>query len=112
MTEEKKLSRQNSFDFPPTTTKNIFDKIPRKRAERKKLPGYACSCCKDYYKCLKLNKKDLKLRLKKVSRHRGKSPPKTPDNFWELEFPDTEECIKRGYIEAEPQPYYFQKNNV
>lgn len=82
--------------------------MPRKREERKKLPGYACSCCKDYYKSLGLNKKDLKLRLKKVSRHRGKSPPKTPDHFWELEFPDTKECIARGYME-EPKPYFFSK---
>ena len=80
--------------------------LPRKRAERKKLPGHDCFFCKEYYKSLGLNKKDLKLRLKKVSRHRGYSPPKTPDHFWELEFPDTEECIRRGYME-EPQPYFF-----
>lgn len=107
MTHENKLSEQNSFDFAPKV-KDTLKKVPRKRAERKQLPAYACSSCNDYYKCLNLNKKDFKLRLNKVSRHKGKSPPKTPDHFWELEFPDTEECIKRGYIEAEPQPYYFE----
>lgn len=83
-------------------------KMSRKREIRKRYPGYACSCCKDYYKCLELNDKDLKVRLKKVSRHRGRSPPKTPEHFWELEFPDEEECLRRGYIEP-PQPYYFKK---
>jgi hypothetical protein len=24
--------------------------------------------------------------------------PKTPEHFWELDFPDEEECIRRGYI--------------
>lgn len=37
---------------------------------------------------------------------RRDSPPKTPDNFYELEMPDEEECRRRGYCEP-PRPYSF-----
>lgn len=67
MPNEKKLPQQNSFDIVLTIAENTFNKIPRKDAKRKKLPGCACSFCKAYYKCYKLNENDLKLRLKKVS---------------------------------------------
>lgn len=85
-----------------------YKKVPRKREIRKRLPGYTCSCCKRYYECLDLDEKKLKLRLKRVSKHRVPSPPKTPEHFWELEFPENDECLKRGYIE-EPKAYCFKK---
>lgn len=84
-----------------------FEKISRKRAERKQYPGHTCHFCKQYYKCLNLNEEELKKRLKNISRHRGNSPPKTPDHFYELEFPDDEECLKRGYMDL-PRPYSFR----
>lgn len=97
-------SCHDSFDFVPTPKKkdNLHGpkvykaKLPRKRKERKQHPGYAhSSCCQKYYESLGLNEKDLKLKLKAISRHREKSPPKTPEHFWDFDFPDTKECIKR-----------------
>ena len=36
---------------------------------------------------------------KKACRHRAQyKPPDTPENFWELGFPDTQECEERGKI--------------
>lgn len=101
--ENKLKQRRNSFDYISNNEKSITYhkiKLPKKRSERKKYPGYACECCKKYYTSLGLNEKDLKLKLKSISRHRGKSPPKTPEHYWEIDFPDTQECIKRGYIES------------
>lgn len=52
-----------------------------------------------YYSELGLSDKEKKERMKKCSRHRGKfTPPATPDHFWELEFPDTQECKARGQL--------------
>lgn len=111
LTEKHKKYFEN-FDLVEKKEENAkqesFKKMSRKRDIRKLYPGYACSCCKDYYQCLNLNQEQLKLRLKKVSRHRRPSPPKSPEHFWELGFPSEEECLKRGYIEP-PKPYYFQK---
>lgn len=87
-----------------------FQKMSRKRTERKRYPGHACPSCEKYYECLNLDEKELKKRKKRVSRHRGKTPPKTPEHFWEMGFPDYEECLKRGYTDP-PQPYYFNRYN-
>lgn len=88
-----------------------MEPLPRKRDERKKLDGYACDFCQDYYDKLGLSEEELKQRMKCVSRHRGYKRPKTPDNFWELEFPDNEECVKRGYCDAEPEPFALNRPN-
>lgn len=74
-------------------------KTPKKKSVRRKLPGYCCSQCQDYYKSLNLSPKELEKRLAAVSRHRIDPGPSTPEYFWELDFPDTEECLRRGYIE-------------
>lgn len=86
-------------------------KTPRKLSLRHQLPGYCCDQCKEYYDSLKLSPEELEKRLKLVSRHRTDPGPKTPEFFWELDFPDDEECIKRGYIEQEPKPYKFKSTN-
>lgn len=38
----------------------------------------------------------------------SKDPPKTPEHFWELDFPDEEECIRRGYIEPTVESWIFK----
>lgn len=109
---EKKEKHFENFDFVKRKSpeQENYKKIPRDRASRKRYPGYTCPCCKDYYQCLHLDEKKLTLRLKKVSRHRGKPPPKTPENYWELGFPDYEECVKRGYTEP-AKPYSFRERH-
>ena len=75
--------------------KFVGEKISSK--ERKKLPGRKCDRCEKYYESLP----DGEERMQRVSRHRElHERPKTPDHFWEIDFPDTEECIKRGYTNA------------
>lgn len=76
--------------------------------ERRRLQGYCCPMCKAYYKTLNLSPTDLEKRLNTVSRHRTDPGPPSPEHFWEADFPDSQECIKRGYIEAEPKPYIFK----
>lgn len=85
-------------------------KAPRKMCERRKLPGYCCSMCKKYYNSLNLSPDELEKRLLKVSRHRTDPGPPTPEYFWELDFPDDEECLRRGYTE-EPKPFIFKSQN-
>lgn len=70
-----------NFDLVQKSPEQVsYKKVSRKREDRRQKPGYARHLCKDYYECLQLDDKNLKVILKKVSRHRGKSPPKTPDN--------------------------------
>ena len=36
--------------------------------------------------------------MQDTCRHRAKyQAPPTPEHYWEIEFPNTQECIKRGY---------------
>jgi len=84
----------------------------RKKEERKKLNGYTCKECEDYYRTRDLTEDELKGRLKACSRHRAKySPVKSPPYFWETDFPSTPECIKRGIflIDDKPSPNVTQR---
>ena len=63
-----------------------------------------------YYESLQLSESDQCKRMRLVGRHRGTPRPPTPEHFWELEIPSTEECIRRGYMDAEAQPYVFQSH--
>jgi hypothetical protein len=77
----------------------------RKKSERIKLLGYECKCCKEYYESLDLSDVELEERMNYCSRHRGNHrPPKTPEHFWEIGFPDAQECIARGYVRATTPP--------
>ncbi|XP_077561012.1 uncharacterized protein LOC144175863 isoform X2 [Haemaphysalis longicornis] len=73
----------------------------RKKAARQKLPAHDCKDCKEFYGRLDLPEGKRKELLRKCSRHRAMhAPPPTPDHFWELDFPDTQECRERGYLNA------------
>lgn len=85
--------------------------VCRKKSERKHLDGHDCGLCKAYYDLLDLTPDQRKSRMKTVSRHKGDQRPKSPDNFWELEFPNEEECIKRGYCERNATPYKLKPLN-
>lgn len=92
----------NSFDRLPLSEEPAFkykNDVVRKKDERRQLNGFDCKECEKYYSELGLSDKEKKERMKKCSRHRGKfTPPATPEHFWELEFPDTQECKARGYM--------------
>ncbi|XP_054707867.1 uncharacterized protein MAL8P1.12-like [Uloborus diversus] len=94
----------NSFDrlpFPEEPKYKYKEETVRKKAERRQLVGYDCKECEKYYSDLGLSEKEKQQRLKKCSRHRAKFvPPSTPEHFWELDFPDTQECKTRGYLNA------------
>jgi DNA repair protein endonuclease SAE2/CtIP C-terminus len=72
--------------------------VVRKKYERVLLEGYECAECTAYYKTFDLTPKELELRLKKCSRHKlSSTPPRSPEHFWEIDFPEDAECITRGY---------------
>ncbi|KAG8199569.1 hypothetical protein JTE90_009408 [Oedothorax gibbosus] len=92
----------NSFDRLPKKEEPNYkykEETVRKKGDRKQLNGFDCKECEKYYADLGLSDKEKKERLKQCSRHRSKyAPPPTPEHFWELEFPDTQECKARGYM--------------
>jgi len=89
-----------SFNIIPCKEKPTFkySSVTRGREKRSKLEGRACPQCEDYYSDLPLNERNEK--LKEVCRHKSEyHPPSTPEGFWEIGIPDTEECKRRGYFE-------------
>lgn len=95
--------------------------VIRKKDERRKLKGTTCKECEiasifnhkadqpwralvlktpivflhKYY--AHLPEEEKQKRLSACSRHRFLYiPPSTPENFWEVGFPSTQTCIKRG----------------
>uniref|UniRef100_H3CTM4 DNA endonuclease RBBP8 n=1 Tax=Tetraodon nigroviridis TaxID=99883 RepID=H3CTM4_TETNG len=76
--------------------------VIRKKDERKKLKGATCKECEVYYAHLP---EEEKKKLSACSRHRFLYvPPSTPEYFWEVGFPSTQTCIRRGYIREEKSP--------
>ncbi|XP_056868156.1 DNA endonuclease RBBP8 isoform X1 [Takifugu flavidus] len=77
--------------------------VIRKKDERRKLKGTTCKECEIYY--AHLPEEEKQKRLSACSRHRFLYiPPSTPENFWEVGFPSTQTCIKRGYIKEDKNP--------
>eukprot|EP00794_Sanderia_malayensis_P017667 gene17667-19428_t len=76
-----------------------YNAVFRKREDRDKMDGYQCKECADWYKD-DANDDDKKQHLKHVCRHKAISspPPATPKGFWSLGFPETQECIEKGYM--------------
>ncbi|GIY03323.1 b-cell lymphoma 3 protein homolog [Caerostris darwini] len=96
------IENLNSFDRLPKREEPNYKykgETVRKRSERKQLNGYDCKECERYYADLGLSEEEKRERMNKCSRHRAKyAPPATPEHFWELDFPDTQECKARGYL--------------
>ncbi|XP_074940922.1 DNA endonuclease RBBP8 [Phalacrocorax aristotelis] len=77
--------------------------VIRKKEERRKLPGHTCKECEIYYADIPEEEREKKLAS--CSRHRSRyTPPKTPENFWEVGFPSTQTCEERGYIKEDLAP--------
>ncbi|XP_064481113.1 uncharacterized protein LOC135394345 isoform X1 [Ornithodoros turicata] len=67
----------------------------RKKAARQELPAHDCKECRLFYEGLE-NGEEL---MRRCSRHRAAfAPPATPEYFWEIDFPDSGECRRRGYV--------------
>ncbi|XP_062335021.1 DNA endonuclease RBBP8 isoform X2 [Osmerus eperlanus] len=77
--------------------------VVRSKEERRKLKGHTCKECEIYYADLPEAEKIKKLSA--CSRHRFHYiPPSTPENFWEVGFPSTQTCLKRGYFKEDNEP--------
>ncbi|CAJ0927545.1 unnamed protein product, partial [Mesorhabditis belari] len=74
--------------------------VIRKREDRALMHGTDCACCSGYYNALELSPEERKKRLNQISRHRyvEKPLPPTPEHYWEVDFPSTQELEKRGLI--------------
>ena len=82
-----------------------YKEVVRGKAEREKLNGYTCEECEKFYANEQLTDEQRKKILDRCSRHRHKStpPPSTPDEFWEVGFPPTQEYIEKGLLEVNDQ---------
>ncbi len=50
-----------------------------------------------YYEGLGLSPESRRRRVEAVSRHRAEgTPPSTPHHYWDVSFPSTQECLRRG----------------
>ena len=71
----------------------------RGRQQRAQLPGHDCVDCQRFWNSTTWNG-SIKDKINKCSKHRyvyGR--PRTPDHFWDADFPDEEECRRRGLID-------------
>ena len=91
--DKKDLARRNDFKYV---------EVIRKKSERDKLNGYTCHECEKFYSNENLSDSQRKAILDRCSRHRYQStpPPSTPDEFWEVGFPSTQEYIKKGLLDV------------
>ncbi|GFS69193.1 uncharacterized protein NPIL_60491 [Nephila pilipes] len=98
----------NDFDKLPQKTPTVsykyYEKLPRKKNERKRLNAYTCKDCEKYYSTVSEE------RIQISSRHRGNKRPSTPEHFWDLDFPDDIEIPTETYTfkPLEENKYYTQ----
>lgn len=110
LSKQKLLDREFDGEYTSSThsSKHPTEYLPS--ANRKCAPGRTCLFCEKYY--TSLNVPNLQERLNLSSRHRGEQArPPTPEHFFELEFPEPDECVRRGYCEEKPQPYIPSSSN-
>lgn len=98
-TEKQKCNSFDRVPSPEVPNYKFKENTVRGKDKRQQLKGFDCKECEKYYSALGLSDEEKKERLKQCSRHRATHiPPATPANFWELDFPDTQECRERGYV--------------
>ncbi|CAK9302202.1 unnamed protein product [Gordionus sp. m RMFG-2023] len=113
------MDPNDSFDVPPMKTlpkyKFIDEDRIRKNSQKAKFNSYACNECKEYYQFKVNNNNDVIVHdefhdqiayqyenfenfLKKNGcKHRSRYlAPSTPEHFWSIGMPSTQECKKRG----------------
>jgi len=79
-----------------------YVEVVRKKTDREKLNGYTCHECENFYANENLSHTQRKAILDRCSRHRHVStpPPSTPDEFWEVGFPSTQEYMNKGLLDV------------
>lgn len=111
--EKKRIADEISAKRRQECDYKFLDGPVRKRSEREALRGHACKACKEYYyEGLGLDtENEIRDRMDSSSRHRSMyARPPTPEHFWEIDFPSTEECIERGYLKpAEDFPSFQEE---
>nr|XP_012563671.2 uncharacterized protein LOC100207460 isoform X1 [Hydra vulgaris] len=77
-----------------------FDDVVRNKKSSEQLKGFTCAECEAFYRSDSLSKNQLKDILKNCSRHKRKfsPPPATQPEFWNIDFPNTQQYIKKGYM--------------
>ena len=107
-TNENTSENHNKEDVPKETRKKNntdykYAEVVRNKEEREKLNGYTCHECEKYYASDNLTKEEMKGILKQCSKHRHRTspPPSTPDDFWSVGFPTSQEYIDKGYMVVE-----------
>ncbi|XP_071964187.1 uncharacterized protein [Antedon mediterranea] len=76
-----------------------YVEVVRKQADRRKLRGFECKDCEAYFSTMDLTDSQKADRMKACSRHRGHySPPATQPHYWDVDFPNTQICLQKGYI--------------
>ncbi|XP_055955906.1 DNA endonuclease RBBP8 [Patella vulgata] len=101
---EEQPSFDSSFDRvnKKKDTEFAHVKVVKKQDERRKLKGHSCKECYEYYKSTGMSEDEIQSRIQDCSRHRADYiPPDTPEHFWSIGFPDTQECHERGYAQIE-----------
>lgn len=68
--------------------------------ERKKLSGWSCKDCEEFYKGLDLSDEELEKRMDECSRHRNNLCPRdeTYQGFWDLTFGPTQAPTSQSYV--------------
>ncbi|KAI1719826.1 DNA endonuclease RBBP8 [Ditylenchus destructor] len=110
--EEHKNAALKVFDRDKEIT-NLKEKcVPVRNAESraKLMHGYECRCCAPYYDALNLTPGERQRRINQVSRHRGFQPiPSTPERYWDIEFPTTQEQRNFGLVVETDSPLFKNK---
>uniref|UniRef100_A0A914X2R6 DNA endonuclease activator Ctp1 C-terminal domain-containing protein n=1 Tax=Plectus sambesii TaxID=2011161 RepID=A0A914X2R6_9BILA len=104
------INAYDDFELPRRDAPKTGE-VVRGKKDRVQLHGFDCVCCKNYYDGLNLSPKSREARINQISRHRAvEMMPLTPEHYWEVDMPDTQECIKRGYIKDSPYVRRQPKN--
>ncbi|KAI1723867.1 prefoldin subunit domain-containing protein [Ditylenchus destructor] len=110
--EEHKSAALKVFDRDKERT-TLKDKcVPVRNAEARAtlMHGYECRCCAPYYDALNLTPGERQRRINQVSRHRGFQPiPSTPERYWDIEFPTTQEQRNLGLVVETDSPLFKTK---
>lgn len=104
MSDKEQPVKGESSKRSQSGSSNIINLSLKKKKDRKQLDGQTCKLCEEYYGD-KLTPEQLQERLNKCSRHRDPDKRQlSPEHFWEVDFPTTEECVQRGTLLVDKTP--------
>jgi hypothetical protein len=81
--------------FPPSSRPKLggfkYHETVRSKESRRSMHGTDCPCCQQWYQVTGIDPGMKKSHQNAVSRHRNlfAPPPGTPEDFWDIGFPDT-----------------------